>query len=509
MIEKSKDDDSLLIKVNPQDNVKIVVDAAGLKAGTEIADGIIAKECIPQGHKILLEDLKKGEAVVKYARVIGYASEDIARGSWINENNIIMPEAPPLENLPIGTEIKELPALEGHTFSGYVNSDGSVGTKNMLGIVCCVQCVEGILNIALDKIKRKLLPQYPYVDGIVPINHNYGCGVAIDAPDALIPIRTIKNLALNPNIGENIVISLGCEKLPPDKLLAGTDLDAEVIVLQEELGFEKMIETIIEKSRESLERLNTRRRDNCSASKLTVGLQCGGSDAFSGLTANPAVGYAADLLVRAGAAVLFSEVSEVRDGLHLLSPRVINEEVGKKLKENIAWYDRYLNLGDVDRAANTTPGNKKGGLVNIVEKSLGSIEKSGSSPIVDVLAPGERVSKRGLIFAATPASDFVCGTLQLAAGITTQVFTTGRGTPYGLAMAPVIKISSRTGLKNSWDNLIDIDAGKIITAQATYQEIGEEIFKLILEVASGRKRTRADYWGIENRMCLFNPAPIT
>jgi galactarate dehydratase len=240
-----------------------------------------------------------------------------------------------------------------------------------------------------------------------------------------------------------------------------------------------------------------------------IGLQCGGSDAFSGVTSNPAVGYAADLLVRAGATVLFSEVSEVRDGVHLLTPRTINEEVGQKLKDEMAWYDNYLDMGQVDRDANPAPGNKKGGLANSVEKSLGSIAKSGTSPIVDVLSPGEKAVKKGLIYAATPASDFVCGTLQLASGITVQVFTTGRGTPYGLKMAPVIKVSSRSVLKNKWQDLIDINAGVIATGEATIEEVGKQIFELILEVASGSKKTWADHWGIENALCLFNPAPVT
>ena len=238
-------------------------------------------------------------------------------------------------------------------------------------------------------------------------------------------------------------------------------------------------------------------------------MQCGGSDAFSGVTANPAVGHAADLLVRAGATVLFSEVTEVRDAIHLLTPRAINEEVGRALVREMKWYDHYLDLGQVDRSANPTPGNKKGGLANIVEKALGSIAKSGSSAIVEVLRPGEKPTRKGLVFAATPASDFVCGTEQLASGIHLQVFTTGRGTPYGLAMAPVIKVASHSELATQWSDLIDINAGTIATGEATIESVGQEIFQLILDVASGRRKTWADHWGLHNDLCLFNPAPIT
>ncbi|MDF2724744.1 MAG: garD, partial [Paenibacillus sp.] len=231
--------------------------------------------------------------------------------------------------------------------------------------------------------------------------------------------------------------------------------------------------------------------------------------AFSGVTANPALGFAADLLVRAGATVMFSEVTEVRDAVHLLTPRAANEEVGRALIREMAWYDNYLANGEADRSANPSPGNKKGGLANVVEKALGSIVKSGSSAITGVLSPGERATTKGLLFAATPASDFVCGTLQLASGIHLQVFTTGRGTPYGLAMAPVVKVATRNALAEQWPDLIDINAGTIATGQATIEDVGWEIFHFILDVASGRKKTWADYWGLHNDLALFNPAPVT
>ncbi len=260
--------------------------------------------------------------------------------------------------------------------------------------------VEGVLNIAAEKIKKEFMSDYPNIDGVMLINHHYGCGVAIDAPESKIPIRTLQNLAMHPNFGgELLVVGLGCEKLLPDRLFPGIKAE-NVIILQEELGFGAMVEKIAAKAHECLERLNKRQRVVCPASDLVVGLQCGGSDSFSGVTSNPAVGYAADLLVRAGASVLFSEVSEVRDGIHLLTPRAINEEVGEKLKDEMAWYDHYLELGCVDRDANPSPGNKKGGLANVVEKSLGSIAKSGTTAIMDVLSPGEKVRRNGLTYAA-------------------------------------------------------------------------------------------------------------
>ena len=500
----------LYIKINPLDNVAIVVNGGGLPEGTVFPCGLTLKGHVPQGHKVALLDLELGQEIIRYGEVIGYTASPIKKGSWIDESLVRMPTSPSLDELSIASKVpKELPPLEGYTFEGYRNANGSAGTKNILGISTSVQCVAGVLDYAVKKIKAEILPQYPNVEDVVALNHNYGCGVAINAPEAIIPIRTLQNIATHPNFGgEIMVIGLGCEKLLPEKLVP-EGAAATIVVLQEEQGFLVMVQRIMEEATAELKKINDRQRVTCPLSDLVVGMQCGGSDAFSGVTANPAVGYAADLLVRAGATVLFSEVTEVRDGIHLLTPRAVNEEVGRALIREMKWYDHYLDLGEVDRSANTTPGNKKGGLANIVEKALGSIAKSGSSAIVGVLSPGEKATQKGLIYAATPASDFVCGTLQLASGIHVQVFTTGRGTPYGLAMVPVIKVSTRNALTEQWHDLIDVNAGRIATGEATIEEVGLEIFRLIIEVASGRKETWAEHWGLHNALCLFNPAPVT
>ncbi|NIY47645.1 galactarate dehydratase [Cedecea colo] len=508
------------IKVHEADNVAIIVNDNGLKTGAQFANGLTLIEHIPQGHKVALVDIPARGAIIRYGETIGYAVRDIKQGSWIDESLVALPEAPPLHTLPLATKVPQpLPKLEGYTFEGYRNADGSVGTKNLLGITTSVHCVAGVVDYVIKIIERDLLPRYPNVDGVVGLNHLYGCGVAINAPAAVIPVRTIHNIALNPNFGgEVMVIGLGCEKLQPERLLEGTDdvqpispADASIVRLQDEhhVGFKSMVEDILAVAERHLQKLNQRQRETCPASELVVGMQCGGSDAFSGVTANPAVGYAADLLVRCGATVMFSEVTEVRDAIHLLTPRAINEEVGKRLLEEMEWYDNYLDMGKTDRSANPSPGNKKGGLANVVEKALGSIAKSGQSAIVEVLSPGQRPTKRGLIYAATPASDFVCGTQQVASGITVQVFTTGRGTPYGLLAVPVIKMATRTALANRWYDLMDINAGTIATGEATIEDVGWELFKLILDVASGRKKTFSDQWGLHNALAVFNPAPVT
>jgi len=262
-----------------------------------------------------------------------------------------------------------------------------------------------------------------------------------------------------------------------------------------------------------LKRLNARRRETVPASELVVGVQCGGSDAFSGVTANPAVGFCTDLLVRAGATVMFSENTEVRDGIDQLTSRAATPEVAQAIVRELGWYDAYLQRGQVDRSANTTPGNKAGGLSNIVEKAMGSIVKSGSAAISGVLAPGDKLRQQGLtsglIYAATPASDFICGTLQLAAGMNLHVFTTGRGTPYGLAAVPVIKVATRTDLARRWHDLMDVNAGRIADGDATIEDVGWEMFHLMLDVASGRKKTWAEHWKLHNALVLFNPAPVT
>jgi galactarate dehydratase len=509
------------IRMHVRDNVAIVANAGGLAAGTALPGGLVLRDAVPQGHKVALVDVAAGGAVLRYGIPIGYALKDIPAGSWVHERLLQMPSARELDNLPIATVKPEpLPPLEGYTFEGYRNADGSVGTRNILAITTTVQCVSGVVEFAVTRIKNELLPKYPHVDDVVGLEHTYGCGVAIDAEGADIPIRTLRNISLNPNFGgEVMVVSLGCEKLQPERLMPpgsipindqrGEALD--VVCLQDEahVGFMSMVASIMTTAEQHLQRLNQRHRETVPASELVVGVQCGGSDAFSGVTANPAVGHCTDLLVRAGATVMFSEVTEVRDGIDQLTSRATTPEVAEAMIREMAWYDAYLARGRADRSANTTPGNKKGGLSNIVEKAMGSIVKSGSAPISGVLSPGEKLKQKGLIYAATPASDFICGTLQLAAGMNLHVFTTGRGTPYGLAEVPVIKVATRTDLARRWHDLMDVNAGTIADGTQTIEEVGMAMFELMLDVASGRKKTWAEQWKLHNALVLFNPAPVT
>ncbi len=512
----------LTIRMHPADNVAVVANDGGLPAGTVLPGGLVLREKVPQGHKVALSDIAAGSTVRRYNVPVGYARQPIAAGSWVHERLLDIPAARALQDLPMATvPAPDWPPLEGLTFEGYVNPDGSVGTRNLLAITTTLQCVAGVVGVAAERIRAELLPHYPHVDGVVALEHTYGCGVAIDAPGAEIPQRTLRHISQNPNFGgELLMVSLGCEKLQPDRLIPPGTLALRAegqpmnhVCLQDSahVGFMSMVDDIVQRARPVLERLNARRRQTVPASHLVVGVQCGGSDALSGITANPAVGHMTDLLVRAGATVMFSENTEVRDAVEQLTSRAATPEVAAGVVRELDWYDQYLARHRADRAANTTPGNKAGGLSNITEKAMGSIVKSGSAPIAHVLAPGEKLrpDQKGLVFAATPASDFICGTLQLAAGMNLHVFTTGRGTPYGLAACPVVKVATRSDLARRWHDLMDVNAGRIADGERSIEQVGRELLDLLLEVASGRQKTWAERWKLHNALVLFNPAPVT
>lgn len=519
---------SAVIRAHAADNVAIVTNAMGLTKGTRIQGDLVLNDFVSFGHKVAISPIQKGAEVLRYGETIGTATKNIAAGDPVDASAIDLLLPPEMTALRgASRRIPAIESLTGYTFEGYRNPDGSVGTRNVLGITTSVQCVAGVVDHVVDRVRKELLPLYPNVDDVVAIKHSYGCGVAIDVPAAIIPIRTIRHLALNPNFGgEVMIVGLGCEKLQPERIfpemsgeradstdcgVGGCGCQVQGVRLQDRnfRGFEQMVQGILDMAERRLARLNQRRRETCPVSDLVVGTQCGGSDAFSGVTANPAVGVAADLIVRAGGSVFFSEVTEVRDAIHLLVPRTVTDTVAQQLVEQMRWYDDYLALGRADRTANPTPGNKVGGISNVIEKALGSIVKSGTSPIVGVVAPGERITERGLNFVATPASDFICGTLQAAAGMNLHVFTTGRGTPYGLAMMPVVKVSSNTALSRRWHDLIDLDAGEIASGDKTVEQVGWELFELILDIASGRKQAAAEKLGLHNDMVLFNPGPVT
>lgn len=503
----------LYVKIKQCDNVGVALH--DIEKGTVIEDGVVAQDLIPQAHKVTLCDIACGGEITRYGVTLGYARDNFPAGTWINEDSLDLPSAPPLDEMEWGSELDwDHPKPPITTWEGYRNPNGGyAGTRNILAIQTTVQCATGVVNVAVDKIKREILPKYPNVDNVIAINHAYGCGVAINATDAYIPQRILRNIAKHPNFGgEFMLVGLGCEKFSTDMFCEDRPEDNNpdnVIVLQECNGFEDQMNKICAMAERKLARLNKRKRETLPLSDLLIGVQCGGSDAFSGIASNPAIGRCVDLLVSGGGTAMFSEVTEVRDGTYLIARRCADQQTAEKLANEMRWYDAYLDRGGADRSANPTPGNKKGGLSNIVEKAMGSIAKSGSSPVVEVLSPGERPTKHGLIYAATPASDIVCGPCQLASGIGAQLFTTGRGTPYGLAALPVLKVCSRSEVKAKWPDLIDVDAGPISTGERTIDEVGAELFCLLIDCVSGRTKSYAEQHGLANDLCIFNPAPIT
>lgn len=497
------------IKINSKDNNITVVKENGLSEGTCIQDyNLVLKNDVPLGNKIAIVDIKKDEPIIRYGEFIGFADRDISKGELIDYRAIhvnkikdIDIEVPYLSRKTTNKENKD------RYFYGYGNPDGTVGTRNLLAIATNVQCSEGFVNKLIDYIEENLLDNYENVDGVVAISHAYGCGVAINALNAEIPQRIINNIIKNPNFGgEVMMVCLGCEKFTNDMI---NSVSSEDVLVQQDASFKESFNRAVEMAKERLERLNKRTRTKQALSKLRIGVQCGGSDAISGITANPTIGYVADRLVEYGASVIFSEVTEVRDASNIILSRIKDRSLREKYVKEIRWYDEYLENAQVDRSANPSPGNKAGGLTTVIDKAMGSVAKSGSSDITDVLSPGEQIKKPGLTFAATPASDFVCGTCQLASGINLMLFSSGRGTTYNLPQVPVVKIATNNFLAKKWNDLIDFNAGDIAIGQSTVEEKGEELLDYIVEVASGRKITKSDELGLYNALVVFNPAPIT
>ena len=497
--------------LNEKDNNITIVAEDGLPQGFILESfGITLIEAVPYGQKVAIGDIDENMPIIRYGEIIAYAKQWISKGEVIDSTKIYIKPVNDLDiNIPYESRKRNLKGinLKDKYFLGYENEDGTVATRNILAISTTVQCSEGFINVLIDRIRQELLVKYANVDDVVMISHLYGCGVAIDGDGAHIPQRTIANILDNPNFGGQVLmICLGCEKFTYDMVHGVNEAD---VIMQQDGSFEEMMEKSLKLAEEKLKILNERVRTPQPLSKLRLGLQCGGSDALSGMTANSVFGYVADILVDAGASVIFSEVTEIRDAANILISRMSDEDVRKKFIQEMKWYDNYLNQAHVDRSANPSPGNKKGGLVSVIDKAMGSVAKSGSSDIIDVLSPGEKIKKSGLTFAATPASDFVCGTQQLASGINMMLFSTGRGTSYNLRQVPVLKVATNNGLAKRWNDLIDFNAGEIVIGQATVEDLAIKLLDLIIECASGRYETKADKLKLYNQLAVFNPAPIT
>ncbi len=475
------------LRLNPADNVVIAM--RRIAAGEVVAgEGIAAAEAIGNGHKIAVKPIRPGETVRKYGQVIGAATADVAAGAHVHTHNLAVSTSREEARMGAAAQRQEPP----RTFEGYRRANGKVGVRNYIGVLTSVNCSATVArHIAEAAEKSGLLDAYPDVDGVVPITHASGCGMASSGEGFDILRRTLWGTAANPNFGGVLLVGLGCEVIQISRLKADYGIvegeEFQSFTIQETGGTRRAIEEGLERLRQILPRVGAARRTTAPASEITLGLQCGGSDAWSGVTSNPALGVASDRLVGLGGTVILSETPEIYGAEHLLIARSVSPAVSDKLRARIAWWEAYTARHGGQMDNNPSPGNKAGGLTTILEKSLGAVAKAGASALVDVLEYAEPIEKRGLVFMDSPGFDPCSATGQVASGATMIAFTTGRGSAYGCKPSPSIKLSSNSEIYARMEEDIDIDCGAIAIGGATIEEKGGEILDYLLEVASGRR----------------------
>ncbi len=473
------------IRLDPDDNV--VTATRALEAGVEVADGKRTAQLIPSGHKVAIRAIPKGEQIRKYAQMIGVASDHIAPGEHVHTHNCDF--VPTDQNYEFGTDQRPVAPAVGDTFKGFKRANGDVGTRNYIAIVTSVNCSATAARRIADHFTPERLADYPNVDGVCAFVHGTGCGMAGvgDGFEAL--QRVLWGYARHPNLGGVLLVGLGCEMMQIDWLLEAYGLKQsdtfQVMNIQGVAGLQKTINAGIAKVEAMLPIANQAQREDCPASALKVALQCGGSDAWSGVTANPALGYACDLLAAQGGTGVLAETPEIYGAEHLLTRRAVSTKVGERLIGLIEWWKDYTerNRGSMDN--NPSPGNKKGGLTTILEKSLGAAAKGGTSPLTGVYKYAEPVTEPGFTFMDSPGYDPASVTGQIAGGCNLVVFTTGRGSAFGSKPAPTIKVATNSEMYARMTDDMDVNAGDMLTAGVTLEEKGREIYELILKVASG------------------------
>ncbi len=477
-----------VIRLHAADNVVIAL--VDLAAGQSPAglDLPLAGPA-PRGHKIATRAIAKGEEVIRYGQIIGQATEDIPAGAHVHSHNLGM--GPHSSDYAIGAEFRPLPPLPPRTFLGYHRPDGTVGTRNYLGILTSVNCSGSVARfIAEAAEKDPVLQAMPGIDGIVPIVHQTGCGMSGTNEGYATLMRTLKGYARNPNFGGILLVGLGCEVMQvPDLVGQGRlrpDGNFRYMTIQGEGGTRATIERALKVLREMAEVAGRVERAPAPVSKLVIGLQCGGSDGYSGITANPALGHASDLLVRMGGTTILSETPEIYGAEHLLTRRAMSREVGETLLERIRWWEDYTarNEGEMDN--NPSPGNKRGGLTTILEKSLGAVAKGGTAPLSGVYKFAEPITTPGFVYMDSPGYDPCSVTGQIASGATMIVFTTGRGSVSGYKPSPCIKLATNNEMYARMKEDMDINCGDIIDG-VTIEAKGAEILEKIIAVASGEQ----------------------
>lgn len=484
------DTQSLLV-LSPGDDVAVA--RGDIAEGQRLhADGValIARQPIPSGHKIALRAVLAGQRVLKYGQTIGQATQSIEPGDYVHVHNLDMPTTSAehhVQNIYQPTLLSSEPA----TFQGFVREDGRVGTRNYIGVISSVNCSATVCKHIANAFTAERLKAFPNVDGVVAITHGSGCGMGAKGEGIDILKRTLRGYADHANFAGVLLIGLGCEvnQLTPlmNELGERPALLKASLTIQEAGGTREAVQRGIAHIEAMLPVINGFQRTAVAASHLTVGLQCGGSDGYSGITANPALGAAVDLLVRQGGTAILSETPEIYGAEHLLTARAASADISAKLMERIRWWEAYVRHNDGDMNNNPSPGNKAGGITTILEKSLGAVAKAGATGLMGVYHYAETVNAHGLVFMDTPGYDPVSATGQVAGGANLICFTTGRGSTYGCKPTPSLKIATNTLLFQRMELDMDFNAGGIVDGLESVAESGERLFRLMLDTASGRQ----------------------
>lgn len=461
----------------------------GLKITTE-SGTLTVNTHVPRGHKLALVDIPAGGNVHKYGQNIGVATVDIAAGDHVHTHNLGMDFTERDHEFATVKHPLSTPS-DRRTFMGYRRANGKVGTRNYIGVLTSVNCSASTARMIAAQFSGLALEAYPNVDGVVALTHQSGCGIVPTSEGGQLLIRTLQGYAAHPNFAALLVLGLGCEMVLVNELAKGREMPSDTIVermtIQETGGVRASVREGVARIKALLPRLNERQREECDISEIVLGLNCGGSDGYSGITANPALGYASDLLVSYGGTSALAETPEVYGAEHMLTARAVTREVGEKLLARIDWWQRYAEAGQGTLDNNPSPGNKAGGLTTILEKSLGAVAKGGQAEMSAVYEYAEPMTERGFVFMDTPGYDPVSVTGLIAGGATVICFTTGRGSVIGTKPTPTIKLATNTPMYERMAEDMDINCGRIIDGTATLEQVGTEIFEKIIAVASGEK----------------------
>src|SRR5437660_3733715 len=485
----------LTIRLHPQDDV--VIARVELPAGTLLTkENVRAAVRIPPGHKLAVRDVAQGKPVHRYNQIIGFATQPIKAGDHVHVHNVAMGDFQrDYAFCALKRETQYVP--QPATFMGIKRADGRVAIRNYIGILTSVNCSATVARMIAEHFRNNLT-EHPNVDGVVALTHKTGCGMASEGEATDVLRRTIAGYARHPNFYSTQIVGLGCEANQINMLMAAQGLKKSdklgAFTIQEKGGTRKAVENGIARVKEMLPEANKVQREPVPAAHLILGLQCGGSDGYSGISANPALGAAVDVLVRHGGTAILSETPEIYGAEHLLTRRAVSRAVGEKLIARIRWWEEYTRRNGNEMNNNPSPGNKAGGLTTILEKSLGAVAKGGTTSLVDVFEYAEPVTARGFVYMDTPGYDPVSATGQVAGGANLICFTTGRGSAYGCKPAPSLKLATNTPLFVHQEDDMDFNCGTIIDGTETIAEAGERFFRLILETASGRK-TKSEEFG--------------